>query len=507
MAKCYLFIGPSISREEAQRLLPGCTLLPPVAAGDLLRLPAAAGDTVGIIDGFFRQRPSVRHKEILVLLERGVRVFGASSMGALRAAELAPFGMTGVGEVYRQYASGELEADDEVALLHLPESEGSRPLTEALVNIRHNLGRAVAAGVIPPATCDQLVDYARSIPFVERTYARLLRRAESLGVPAPECEGLRAFLRDHHDDLKHRDAVALLTRLSAEVREPTAETAPTAEIHRTTWLVQWEQNALGSQTGDLFVTDQDVLAMCQVGSVSYPTFHRQVSLCALAALAAQQHGLEPPPDKLLLERFRTERSLLRTGAYQAWLSARLLTEAELVAHLRREALGALADPSALSVAALLVAQGFAESAEQYPPELSHWVSEQEQASLSPQECLARAGLRALHLTPGIRWTEPLVTALKVTGFYRAARKRFRRMTALYRRYETENPQFNPGAVSPEALTQWFSERWGSAEPFDLQLLDRGFPDFAGFARVAVRYYLYDRQYPTHMAVGPGSAAL
>ena len=45
----------------------------------------------------------------------GTQVFGAASMGALRAAELAPFGMIGVGAIFAAYRDGRLTGDDEVA--------------------------------------------------------------------------------------------------------------------------------------------------------------------------------------------------------------------------------------------------------------------------------------------------------------------------------------------------------------------------------------------------------
>ena len=60
----------------------------------------SARDAILIVDGEFGQSLSVWHKEILHALHRGIRVVGASSMGALRAAELDRFGMEGVGEIY-----------------------------------------------------------------------------------------------------------------------------------------------------------------------------------------------------------------------------------------------------------------------------------------------------------------------------------------------------------------------------------------------------------------------
>ena len=48
------------------------------------------------------------HREILAAVRKGVRVVGASSMGALRAAEMDTLGMTGIGEVYRMYKAASL---------------------------------------------------------------------------------------------------------------------------------------------------------------------------------------------------------------------------------------------------------------------------------------------------------------------------------------------------------------------------------------------------------------
>ena len=70
------------------------------------RSSATRPRAVGIIDGYFQQVPSVWHKEILWAMAQGVHVFGSASMGALRAAELAPFGMRGVGLIFEAYRDG-----------------------------------------------------------------------------------------------------------------------------------------------------------------------------------------------------------------------------------------------------------------------------------------------------------------------------------------------------------------------------------------------------------------
>ena len=55
-------------------------------------------------------------------------------MGALRAAECAAYGMEPVGEMARAYASGRLDDDAAVALVHAPPEFGSQPMSEPLVD-------------------------------------------------------------------------------------------------------------------------------------------------------------------------------------------------------------------------------------------------------------------------------------------------------------------------------------------------------------------------------------
>ena len=103
---------------------------------------------IGVIDGYFEVTPTVWHKEILWAMAQGIHVFGAASIGALRAAELDAFGMKGIGRIYEDFRDGVLEDDDEVAVLHGPAELGYPPLTEAMVNIRATLAAAAREGII-----------------------------------------------------------------------------------------------------------------------------------------------------------------------------------------------------------------------------------------------------------------------------------------------------------------------------------------------------------------------
>ncbi len=148
--RAFVFLGPSLPVEEARGIL-DAVYLPPVAQGDVLRVLARRPDVIGFVDGYFDKVPSVWHKEILLALSRGVRVLGASSMGALRAAELADFGMEGVGTIYEWFRSGRLEDDDEVAIVHGPAEEGYVELSDAMVNVRDVCAASAAGGAVPAA--------------------------------------------------------------------------------------------------------------------------------------------------------------------------------------------------------------------------------------------------------------------------------------------------------------------------------------------------------------------
>src|SRR4030095_17254214 len=95
----YFFTGPTISPAEARVELEA-VYLPPAAEGDVYRAALKRPQAIGIIDGYFQSVPTVRHKEVLWAMSRGIHVFGSARIGALRAAQLHPFGMEAAGTVF-----------------------------------------------------------------------------------------------------------------------------------------------------------------------------------------------------------------------------------------------------------------------------------------------------------------------------------------------------------------------------------------------------------------------
>ena len=206
MPQIIVFLGPSLDVESAEKIIPA-DYRPPAKRGDLLAAVDDGATIIGLIDGVFHQESAVAHREILHAVKKGVRVVGASSMGALRAAEMDTLGMVGIGEIYRMYKSGELESDDEVALVFDPASGMS--LSEPLINIRFTLRKAERTGIIDTAAHDALLAAARSVFYPQRTYFRIVSAARET-IDAKTCERFLAWVETGACDQKKDDAVAAL---------------------------------------------------------------------------------------------------------------------------------------------------------------------------------------------------------------------------------------------------------------------------------------------------------
>jgi hypothetical protein len=216
-----VFLGPTLPAVEARQVFPDADYRPPVAQGDLLSLIGhETPEAVGIIDGVFFQSLPIWHKEILLAIERGIEVYGASSMGALRAAECRSFGMVGVGSIFEAYAAGELMDDDEVALAHEGPETDWRPRTEPMVNIRFTMRHAVQRGEVGAAVADRFLRAAKDIWFAERTRQALVDGARRAGIDEPSVLAIMATLKDSYVDQKRLDAVELLGVLRSRMANP-----------------------------------------------------------------------------------------------------------------------------------------------------------------------------------------------------------------------------------------------------------------------------------------------
>ncbi|MDV0444283.1 TfuA-related McrA-glycine thioamidation protein [Methanorbis rubei] len=205
MPSAVVFIGPSLPPEEARTILSDAEYLPPAKRGDLTAAAASGAKVIVLIDGVFFQDRAVGHREILSAIRSGIKVVGSSSMGALRASEMDTLGMIGIGEIYRWYKDGKINADDEVGLVYDPETHTA--LSEPMVNIRASFAAAKEAAVISDEEEAELLRACKAIYYPDRTYRRVLRDA---GIAEDTKSALALWLKTNAVDQKRHDAVECL---------------------------------------------------------------------------------------------------------------------------------------------------------------------------------------------------------------------------------------------------------------------------------------------------------
>jgi hypothetical protein len=334
-----LFLGPTLTAHEAERLA-DATVLPPARQGDIYRAVCHyAPRAIGLIDGAFAEVRAVWHREILWALSQGVHVFGAASMGALRAVELAPFGMRGVGAVYQAYQTGvwpgfdELfEDDDEVAVLHAPPELGGGALSDAMVDLRETLKAAEAAGIVDRSERNALATAMKQLHFGARSFTRLIETAyEVLG--SARAAPFAAWLKLNRVPRKRLDAIELIETVSRFVADDPPPFVPTFRMEST---LVWHRFLVEAAAPDPPSDDErDVLEELRL----IPDRWRETTRLALGRRAALAATDEPDADALgeFVDTFRRVRGLWRRADLDAWLAANALDEAGLSGMLREEA--------------------------------------------------------------------------------------------------------------------------------------------------------------------------
>lgn len=337
-----VFLGPSLPQHKAERIL-AANYYPPVRMGDIYRLLATGVNTILIIDGVFHSMTPVWQRELVAALDHGIEVVGASSMGALRAAELDRLGMVGVGRIYEWYRDGVIDGDDEVALLHAEAALGYQAISEPLVNIRHNLALAVERDILRAHEADALIAHAKQRYFGERSYHMLLQSPVVAALPHDRRADLTDLLTENPVNLKQLDALAALKHCAAA---GTATPATIASAARTfirpsvdSAYVAYERFRRGllredgrlAEAGEVFRLATE---LPQVLARSAPECASDFYL----GQVAQASGCVLPPAEW--QSFRAERVAQLGGDLVPWLRAVGLTEAELDQILRARAIRA-----------------------------------------------------------------------------------------------------------------------------------------------------------------------
>lgn len=242
MNESCVFVGPT---RVPKKDYPQIDFFPPAALGSVYRAFEQGYRRIGIIDGFFGNTPSVWHKEIMFVIAQGAEVVGAASTGALRAAELAPFGMRGIGNIYRLYRRASIADDDEVCVTHAIEELDFMPLSEPMIGIRYTLRDLRHAGIVSPHEEKAIAAALKAVHFSERTLDHV-RAAIEAQLPADRAAAAAEAYRRFRRDAKGDDGKRLLQWLSAPRR---AEPAPAWDFPRTVHWVHQFEDRLGDVPG------------------------------------------------------------------------------------------------------------------------------------------------------------------------------------------------------------------------------------------------------------------
>jgi hypothetical protein len=444
--RIYVFTGPTLSPEAGRAELEA-VYLPPVSQGDVYRVGLQRPQAIGIIDGYFERVPAVWHKEILWAMTQGIHVYGSASMGALRAAELSPFGMEGVGEIFEAYRDGRLEDDDEVAVAHGYAETGYRPLSEAMINIRCTLAAAELAGLLRPVTRAALERIAKVLFYPERSYPRILEQALAEGLPAAELERFRDWLPRGHVNQKQQDAVAMLR-------------------------VMREQLAAGPEPKGVSFT------------LEYTAAWDPLTVLAGAADADPAGSVEMVTTSLLIDELR-----LNDGAYTRAFQTALLRHLAL-SEAQRQRCTVEAD-AAKKAAAVWHSEYGLSALEELDSwlEANHLTREQFEELMRDEALVERISSQA-------RWevVRRLPNHLRVTGEYGSLLARAREKQRVLEARGLENPAPEDVGLRSEALFEWHFQRLGRPVPASIRQYARqvGFSDEDAFLRAVLREYCYQK---------------
>ncbi|MGH9414480.1 MAG: TfuA-like protein [Terriglobales bacterium] len=321
--KAVVFLGPTLAVAEARGVLEA-EYLPPAAQGDVLRAALRGPEAIVLIDGQFDQVPAVWHKELLWAMQAGIHVYGSSSMGALRAAELHAFGMQGAGRIFEEFRDGRLEDDDEVAVTYAAVEGGYRATSEAMVNIRYGLEAAEREGVIAPGERLRLEGVVKQTFYAERSLPLLFEQGGS---------ALAQWWQGRRVDQKREDALALLRQVAERHATAQARVVRDYAVARTRVFEQLMdcvrlEEAFAPVLRELLL-DRDVYVIMELWARLRERQLRE---------AAGREPADAGEVQQAEERWRNARDLDSEAALEDWLAQNQLRRDEFTRLMEEEAL-------------------------------------------------------------------------------------------------------------------------------------------------------------------------
>ncbi|HET9807344.1 MAG TPA: TfuA-like protein [Nitrososphaeraceae archaeon] len=213
-----VFLGPSLKLDKAKKII-NAEFKPPAKKGDFIKLSLMSETRkVVLIDGVFLQDyPPTPIEVFQVISKSNFKVYGASSIGALRAVELEKFGMEGIGKIFELYKKGIINSDDEVAVTF---DSDYNLISEAMIDIRYNIFLAWKHQIIDKETKQIMTKLAKRIYFPYRSYDNIIEKSLDL-FPSHRKSILKFkdYILSNRISLKELDALTTLKYVSSLIEK------------------------------------------------------------------------------------------------------------------------------------------------------------------------------------------------------------------------------------------------------------------------------------------------
>lgn len=168
-----IYSGDSLDERQVETLLPEAVFCPPISPGDLLKDIKNNIHSIAILDGY------IESEEVLKALVAGIRVYGSSSVGALRAVELESYGMIGTGEIFNMIKNDSYFRHDYL-LESLDTLTGKEDRPMSYIDFYFAVRYLVTHKMIPLSHSKLLLNAYQEMHYAERDIVNLKSRFKSV---------------------------------------------------------------------------------------------------------------------------------------------------------------------------------------------------------------------------------------------------------------------------------------------------------------------------------------
>ncbi len=207
----------SLGAATLKKLLPRAEISGPIQRGDLAQ-DLFHYNVVLIIDGKFHHNLAVSCDEIRDALACGLKIYGSSSMGALRASELSDFGMIGYGKIYEHIKATPYFRDDILGQVFVERNESVEAVIAPFIDYYFNLRCLAAAKKINKYELETLTEAALALYYAERDWTKLQDKIKQMKKNPDRLLKIADQAQHKMGSQKNRDAIGLCKKVVCDLR-------------------------------------------------------------------------------------------------------------------------------------------------------------------------------------------------------------------------------------------------------------------------------------------------